>query len=223
MSQANLVISPTTDTGTTLSNKLNAWRDAVYTMQRGATRPAYAVAGFQWLDEVSVSQWDWFLYDGASDIKIATFNPTAHTITFEISTLSLATLQAETATGVQIRSSNNTLVATLGASDIPDLVCEGNVTAYSDEKLKTNWRSVKSNFVDELAQVKSGIYDRTDVALTQAGVSAQSLAKLLPEVVFKDLSDRLSVAYGNAAMVASVELAKEIVELKKQIEELKGR
>lgn len=223
MSQANLVISPTTDTGTTLSNKLNAWRDAVYTMQRGATRPSYAVAGFQWLDEVSVSQWDWFLYDGTSDIKIATFNPTAHTITFEISTLSLATLQAETATGVEIRSSNNTLVATLGASDIPDLVCEGNVTAYSDEKLKTNWRAVKSNFVDELAQVKSGIYDRTDVALTQAGVSAQSLAKLLPEVVFKDLSDRLSVAYGNAAMVASVELAKEIVELKKQIEELKGR
>jgi hypothetical protein len=137
--------------------------------------------------------------------------------------LSLATLQAETTTGVQVRSANNTLVATFGASNSPDIVCEGNVTAYSDENLKTNWRAVNSNFVDELAQVKSGIYDRTDVKLTQAGVSAQSLQKLLPEVVFKDLSDRLSVAYGNAAMVASVELAKEIVELKKQIEELRGR
>lgn len=223
MSQANLVISPTTDTGTTLSNKLNAWRDAVYTMQRGATRPAYAVAGFQWLDEVSASQWDWFLYDGTSDIKIAVFNPTDHTITFEISTLSLATLQAETTAGVQVRSANNTLVATFGSANAPDIYCEGNVTAYSDENLKTNWRAVKENFVDELAKVKSGIYDRTDVELIQAGVSAQSLQKLLPEVVFKDLSDRLSVAYGNAALVASVELAKEIVELKKQIAELKGK
>lgn len=223
MSQANLVISPTVDTGTTLSNKLNAWRDALYTMQRGATRPAYAVAGFQWLDEVSVAQWDWFLYDGTADIKIATFNPTTHEITFEISTLSLATLQAETTVGVQIRSQNNTLVGTFGASNTPDFYCEGNVTAYSDENLKTNWRAVKSNFVDELANVKSGIYDRTDIELTQAGVSAQSLSKLLPEVVFKDLSDRLSVAYGNAAMISAVELAKEIVELKKQIAELKGR
>lgn len=223
MSQANLVISPTTDTGTTLSNKLNAWRDAVYTMQRGATRPSYAVAGFQWLDEVSASQWDWFLYDGTSDIKIAVFNPTTHEITFEISTLSLATLQAETTIGVQVRSANNTLVGTFGAANAPDFYCEGNVTAYSDENLKTNWRNVKKNFVDELAEVKSGIYDRTDVELTQAGVSAQSLAKLLPEVVFKDLSDRLSVAYGNAAMISAVELAKEIVELKKQIAELKGK
>lgn len=223
MSQANLVISPTTDTGTTLSNKLNAWRDALYTMQRGATRPAYAVAGFQWLDEVSASQWDWFLYDGTSDIKIATFNPTDHTITFEISTLSLATLQAETTTGVQVRSANNTLVATFGSANAPDIYCEGNVTAYSDENLKKNWRAVKNNFVDELAEVKSGIYDRTDVELTQAGVSAQSLSKLLPEVVFKDLSGRLSVAYGNAAMISAVELAKEIVELKKQIAELKGK
>lgn len=223
MSQANLVISPSTDTGTTLSNKLNAWRDALYSMQRGATRPAYAIAGFQWLDEVSSSQWDWFLYDGTSDIKIATFNPTAHTITFEISTLSLATLQAETTAGVQVRSANNTLVGTFGSANSPDFYCEGNVTAYSDENLKKNWRDVKSNFVEELAQVKSGVYDRIDVEITQAGVSAQSLAKLLPEVVFKDLSDRLSVAYGNAAMISAVELAKEIVALKKEIAELKGR
>lgn len=223
MSQADLVISPSTDTGTTLSNKLNAWRAALYSMQRGATRPSYAIAGFQWLDEVSASQWDWYLYDGTSDIKIAVFNPTTHTITFEISTLSLATLQAETTAGVQVRSANNTLVGTFGAANAPDFYCEGNVTAYSDENLKTNWRAVKKNFVDELAEIKSGIYDRTDVELTQAGVSAQSLAKLLPEVVFKDLSDRLSVAYGNAALVASVELAKEVVELKKQIAELKGK
>ena len=222
MSQADLVISPTTDTGTTLSNKLNAWRAALYSMQRGATRPAYAIAGFQWVDEVSVSEWIWYMYDGTQDIQIATFNPTAHTITFQISTLSLATLQAETVAGVEIRSANNTLVGTFGAANAPDFYCQGNVTAYSDETLKTNWRELLPDFLDKLAQVKCGVYDRTDVELTQAGVSAQSLKEVLPESVFQDLDGKLSVAYGNAALVAAIELAKEVVELKKQIAELRG-
>ena len=223
MSQANLVISPTTDTGTTLSNKLNAWRDAMYTMQRGATRPAYAVAGFQWVDEVSVSEWIWYMYDGTQDIQIATFNPTAHTITFQISILSLATLQAETVAGVEVRTANNTLVGTFGIANAPDFYCQGNVTAYSDETLKKNWRELLPDFVDKLAQVKSGVYDRTDVELTQAGVSAQSLKEILPESVFEDLDGKLSVAYGNAALVAAIQLAREVVELKNQIAELRGK
>lgn len=131
MAQSDLVISASTDTGTTLATKLNNWRAAMYSMQRGATRPAYATAGFQWLDDVSSSQWDWYLYDGTSDIKIATFNPVTHEITFEISALSLETLQAENTNGVKIRSANGTLVGTFGASNTANLLLAGNATALN--------------------------------------------------------------------------------------------
>jgi hypothetical protein len=98
-----------------------------------------------------------------------------------------------------------------------------NVTAYSDERLKKNWRPVQENFVEKLAQVKSGIYDRTDMEVTQAGVSAQDMQKLLAEAVQTGEDGTLSLAYGNAALVAAIELAKQVVELKKEIELLKAK
>lgn len=103
-----------------------------------------------------------------------------------------------------------------------NLTCGGTVTANSDESLKTNWRPVQDDFVTKLAQVKSGIYDRTDLELTQAGVSAQSWQKLLPETVLTDERGILSVAYGNAALVAAVELAKEVAKLREELEALKS-
>jgi hypothetical protein len=96
-----------------------------------------------------------------------------------------------------------------------------NVTAYSDERLKKNWRPVQDNFVEKLAKVKSGIYDRTDIEATQAGVSAQDMQKILPESVLD--GEHLSLAYGNAALVAAIELAKQVVELRKEIELLKAK
>jgi len=96
----------------------------------------------------------------------------------------------------------------------------GNVTAYSDERLKTNWRDMPENFVARLAKVKVGIYDRVDgEKLTQVGVSAQSLQALLPQSVTEANDDikTLSVSYGNAAMASAVELAKEVVVLKEII------
>jgi hypothetical protein len=96
-----------------------------------------------------------------------------------------------------------------------------NIIAYSDERLKTNWRDLPDNFVEKLAGVKNGIYDRIDREITQVGVSAQSLQKLLPNAV--DVADdemkTLSVAYGNAALASAVELAKELVIIRKLVKE----
>ena len=100
-------------------------------------------------------------------------------------------------------------------------VAAGNVTAYSDERLKKGWSSVGSDFVERLAEVKSGTYTRIDTGERQAGASAQAMKELLPEVVVG--KDTLSLAYGNAALVAAIELAKQVVELKKEIELLKAR
>ena len=99
----------------------------------------------------------------------------------------------------------------------------GNVTAYSDERLKTNWRKLPVDFVSKLADIKVGIYDRTDgMKLTQVGVSAQSLQTLLPDAVITANDDMktLSVSYGNAALASAVELAKEVVSLRQRLERL---
>ena len=104
--------------------------------------------------------------------------------------------------------------------------CRQNITAYSDERVKTNWRDFDNNFVFKLAKVKSGIYDRTDQdkekgTLTQVGVSAQSLREVIPDAVTCNSEGMLSVSYGNAAMASCVELAKEILKLKEEIAKIK--
>jgi hypothetical protein len=105
-----------------------------------------------------------------------------------------------------------------------NLVCTGNVTAYSDERLKKDWAPVAANFVSRLATVKSGTYTRTDNGERQAGSSAQDWQKLLPEVVTAGADDKetLSLAYGNAALVSAVELAKEVVELRAKLVRLEA-
>ena len=98
-----------------------------------------------------------------------------------------------------------------------NLTCGGTITANSDESLKTNWRDLPDNFVDLLALVKSGTYDRIDQELTQDGVSAQSLQPLLPNSVLLGEDGKLSVAYGNAALVACIKLAQRVLALEQQL------
>lgn len=103
-----------------------------------------------------------------------------------------------------------------------NLTVGGNVIANSDESLKTNWRDFPVGFVDQLATVKSGTYDRVDMELTQEGVSAQSLQPLLPFSVLAGEDGKLSVAYGNAALVSAIELAKRVVEQDVRIAKLEA-
>lgn len=99
----------------------------------------------------------------------------------------------------------------------------GNVTAYSDERLKKDWSPISGGFVDRLACILAGTYTRIDSGERQAGVSAQKMREILPEVVSEDNEGTLALAYGNAAMVSAVELAKELVMLKRELAEIKSR
>lgn len=101
-----------------------------------------------------------------------------------------------------------------------NFISGGDVTAYSDETVKTNWRELPSDYIERLAKVKYGIYDRTDCKKTQVGCGAQSLQSLLPNAIVKDADGKLSVAYGNAAMVSSIKLAERVVEQDARIAEL---
>lgn len=104
-----------------------------------------------------------------------------------------------------------------------DFTATGDVTAYSDERLKKDWAPVGVDFVSKLAGVKSGTYTRIDNDDRQAGVAAQSLQEVLPETVKEDVEGYLSVAYGNAALVSAIELAKKVVELQKRLEVLEAK
>jgi hypothetical protein len=105
-----------------------------------------------------------------------------------------------------------------------DLTMAGNVTAYSDERLKKDWAATPTGFIKALVDSKHGTYTRIDSGERQAGVSAQDLQKAFPELVSvgTDNEQTLSVAYGNAALLAVIELAKEVAELRAEIKALKG-
>jgi hypothetical protein len=99
----------------------------------------------------------------------------------------------------------------------------GTVTANSDERIKTNWRDLSPTFIEDLSKVKVGIYDRIDTGDTQVGASAQSLQPVLEQAVLADSEGKLSIAYGNAALVAAIKLAERVVELEARIAALESK
>jgi hypothetical protein len=118
-----------------------------------------------------------------------------------------------------ITNSGDTAVL-VSVDDSGNMTVTGNLTANSDERLKSDWEYMPRDFIERLAAVKSGTYARVDIGdgKRHAGVSAQSLQALLPEAVLESEKGLLSVAYGNAALVACVELAKEVVRLRALVE-----
>lgn len=103
-----------------------------------------------------------------------------------------------------------------------NLSATGNVSGSSDETLKTNWQDLPSTFLESLASLKRGVYDRVDVQLRQVGVSAQSLEAFLPDAVTTDVNGKKAVAYGNAALVACAELASRLLAVEAEIKMQKG-
>jgi hypothetical protein len=80
-----------------------------------------------------------------------------------------------------------------------NVVVQGNVTAYSDRRLKDNIETI-TNALNKLTQVRGVTYTRTDMEDTltrHTGVIAQELESVLPEAVMTDSDGIKSVAYGN--------------------------
>jgi hypothetical protein len=101
-----------------------------------------------------------------------------------------------------------------------NLTMLNNVTAYSDERLKENWRAVDADFIAQWAAIKCGIFDRIDSKQTQVGLSAQSLQLVLPDAVVCNADGYLSVNYGAASALATVQLAKHCLALEEKINAL---
>jgi hypothetical protein len=101
-----------------------------------------------------------------------------------------------------------------------NLTMAGNVTAYSDIRLKTNVQTIQ-NALDKVMQMRGVSYERIDNGEKNVGVIAQEMKEVLPEVVLeREGEDQfMSVSYGNIVGV----LIEAIKELKAEIEVLKGQ
>jgi hypothetical protein len=126
--------------------------------------------------------------------------------------------------GVRVFSANRGGSAVITLASSGAITATNNVTAFSDDRLKKDWDAMPSDFIARLAAVKSGTYTRIDSNERQAGSSAQDWQALLPEVVMEgaDEEKTLSLAYGNAALVSAVELAKRVVEQDARIAKLEA-
>ena len=108
----------------------------------------------------------------------------------------------------------------LDAQVYGNFTASGNVTAYSDITLKEDIEVIP-NALDKVSAIRGVTYNRKDLEdkPRHAGVIAQEVEKVLPEVISTDEEGIKSVAYGNLVGL----LIESIKELKSEVDELKAK
>jgi len=101
-----------------------------------------------------------------------------------------------------------------------NLTMLGNVTAYSDARIKKDVETIGSA-LDLVSKMRGVRYTRIDSGKRGVGVIAQEMLEVLPEVVQQGVGDddTLSVAYGNLVGV----LIEAVKELTARVAELEGK
>ena len=146
-------------------------------------------------------------------------------LTYTHTNVGTGTNQSISGLSHQLQHRNNgTLTAAIGSG----IWTSGNVTAYSDIAVKTNLQVIP-NALEKVCSLHGYTYERTDYVkdpedanapdkLVQAGVVAQEVEKVLPEVVSGSEGNK-NVAYGNMVSI----LIEAIKELKTEVDELKAQ
>jgi len=165
---------------------------------------------------------------GNWETGLGTFSTTGPTLTRTTISASSNAGSAVTFSGtvnvfVTYIAAKSVILDASGNATISGTMTASSFTASSDERLKENWRDLPDTFINDLAEVKHGSYNRIGNEWREAGVSAQSLMEVLPETVIADEKGMLSVNYGATALVAAIELAKEIKVLRAEIAKLKAK
>ena len=96
------------------------------------------------------------------------------------------------------------------------MTCGGTVTANSDEKLKTNVKTIQDALI-KVTKLRGVEFDYKETGKHSLGFIAQEVEKIIPELVFGD--DPKSVAYQNFVAL----LVEAIKEQQKQIDDLRNR
>jgi hypothetical protein len=98
-----------------------------------------------------------------------------------------------------------------------NLVADGNVTAYSDIRLKKDIEVIP-NALDKVLSLRGVTYTDIESDDRRTGVVAQEVQSVLPEAV-RENEEYLSVAYGNLVGL----LIESVKELEARVRELEGR
>lgn len=123
------------------------------------------------------------------------------------------------------RASGSSLDAEWMSLRANGLVVSGNVTAYSDKRLKTALQPIKENILDKIDQLKPTFYQWKDQAKDQAkqlGFIAQEVKEVFPEWVHEN-DEYYSMSYDKMGAVLAVQGIQELrAEIKSLKEELKS-
>ena len=105
---------------------------------------------------------------------------------------------------------------TIAVDQSGNFTAAGNVTAYSDERLKSDIKTLPAA-LDTVDQLRGVSFVKDGQA--GVGVIAQEVQKVLPQVVQENKDGYLSVAYGNLVGV----LIEAVKELRAEVNALKGK
>jgi len=131
-------------------------------------------------------------------------------------------IQVSNASNFQVVNSANT-IAIMTLTDAGAATFVGNVTAFSDERLKKNWKPLSDDIIEQIASIeKVGTFERVDMPGVFVGIGAQSLLQPMPAAVNRD-HDYLAVDYGPAAMALCAKLCREVVALRNRVDELENK
>jgi len=94
----------------------------------------------------------------------------------------------------------------------------GDISGLSDQRLKENLEPIEKA-LDKIDSLTGYVYDRIDTGQRQAGLLAQDVEQVLPEVIGKTADDYLTLAYGNMMSL----IVQGIKELRAEVNELKKK
>ena len=107
---------------------------------------------------------------------------------------------------------------TMSGSYTGSFTATGDITAYSDDSLKTNVQVI-DGALGKVEAIRGVTFERIEDGSVSTGVIAQELKAVLPEAVHTDAEGVHSVAYGNITGL----LIEAVKELSAQVEELKSK
>jgi hypothetical protein len=99
-----------------------------------------------------------------------------------------------------------------------NLVATGNVSAFSDARVKKNIAPIYAG-LHKVGRMKGVRYQRVDTDVWRVGLIAQELREVVPEAVLENDEGMLSISYGDLVGV----LVEAIKELKARVETLESR
>ena len=220
LDSANLIGTPTAPTAATTTNTTQlattAFVQAVNSADTGSAATALALKTARTINGTS--------FNGSANITTANWG-TARNFTIGNTAKSvdgsgnvawsLAEIgaAAESHTHAYLPTSGGTLSGDLnvtGAITATSILSSGNITAFSDARLKDNITKIP-DALNKLNQLKGVTYTRKDIASDKqyAGLIAQDVQKVLPEAVATTEGDIIAVDY-NGVIGLLVEAVKEL-------------